>query len=310
MYEGRGLLKRLAVTGAMLLFLTVLMLGVMRLPQLYGDYSDRYTLNRPEYTENEVKVYARDYISMEEKLQEIAYYQSRSIELQPVYLPAAGDMEVSSETLTGYLQEELDQLFERDILHIPLNLSEYNLTFRELCNLYPGNGDRLRGRIDYWILTYEGEEGQLIAQMDTEYHKLYSVNLQGYIASWECYALGEVLSRGIKNKNGAGTEMARSFLESLSEGYAAYYGIVGGEEREETVSRQNSAALAWSEDAKNDMVRYLAPFMDKAAQDLYDEGWGFTAKDTIPMKDGAGLGIWGNYQAVDRSCTVGIRWGV
>ena len=58
MRKRQSLSGRMAATGLMLFFLAALVLGAMRLPQVYGSYSDRRTLNRPEYTENDVKIYA------------------------------------------------------------------------------------------------------------------------------------------------------------------------------------------------------------------------------------------------------------
>lgn len=206
MRKKKSLFRRMAATGTALLFLVILALGAMRLPQVYGRYNDKRTLNHPEYTENVMEIHAYDYTSMEEKLQDMAFYQSRSIELQPVYMPVSGDMGDSDEALTAHLQKELDQLYGLGILYRGIDLSGFTLSYRELCNLYPGNGDRLRGRIGYWLLTYESEEGVLIAQLDTVYYKLYNISLNGTVASRQCYALGEYLTQEVQNRYRQGWE--------------------------------------------------------------------------------------------------------
>ncbi len=241
MRKRQSLSGRMAATGCVLLFLAILVLGVMRLPQVYGGYSDRRTLNHPEYTENDVKVYVYDYASMEEKLQDIVYYQKRSIELQEVYIPAAGDTEVLDGKLTGYLQQELDRLYQLGILSGAIDLSAYHLIYRSLCNVYPGNGDRLKGRISYWLLNYESTEGLLTAKMDTEYHKLYNISMDGTTdAGRECSAQGEYLVSEMLKAGKSGRETAVDLMDKLSQGYAEYFGITVSEETKESGTETES----------------------------------------------------------------------
>ncbi|HCT89938.1 MAG TPA: hypothetical protein DF613_00930 [Lachnospiraceae bacterium] len=297
MHKKQSLPGRITATGIMLLFLAVLVLGVMRLPQVYGSYSDRRTLNHPEYTENDVKVYACDYVSMEEKLQDIVFYQSRGIELQSVSLPAAGDREVSDSELAGYLQQELDSLYGLGILHAVIDLSEYDQSYRELCDLYPGNGDRMKGRISYWILSYEGEEGLLSVQMDAEYHKLYAIVMDGLNAGTDNDVQGGYLAVQMQEKYRSGTEMAIELMDALSEGFAEYYGITISEEE---------AEIEWGE-ARGDRVENLAVLLEKCMQEFPGEDWSIQVEDSIVIKaDGSRLGVWSEYYG--SYFMAGIQW--
>ncbi|MCI8592995.1 MAG: hypothetical protein HFI88_11790 [Lachnospiraceae bacterium] len=300
MRKRQSLSGRMAATGLMLFFLAALVLGAMRLPQVYGSYSDRRTLNRPEYTENDVKIYVYDYASMEEKLQDIAYYESRSIEWQNVLIPAAGDTKASDDELNGYLQQELDQLYGLGILRARVDLSAFRQARRELRNIYPSNGDRLKGQISYWQLYYESEEGLLITQMDTEYHKLYSINLDGVNAQRNCSAVGEYLADRILRGHTSGAEAVQDLMGSLSEGYAKYYGIAVSAEAEDLDVYKEKMAGEWAGPAET------AALMASKG----DEGWGFGVESAIAVKgDGSGLGVWGSYYTGDASFSSGILWG-
>lgn len=298
MHNKQSLPGQVTATGIMLLFLAALALGVMRLPQVYGGYSDRRTLNHPEYAENDVKVYARDYMSMEEKLQDIVFYQNRGIELQSVTLPAAGDREVSDSELAGYLQQELDSLYELGILHAAVDLSEYDQSYRELCDLYPGNGDRMKGRISYWILSYEGADGLLSVQMDAEYHKLYNIVMDGPNAGTEKDVRGAYLAAQMLEKYKSGTEMAIEMMDALSGGFADYYGIMVSEE---------GAKIEWGE-TRGDRVEALAVLLEKSVLEYAGEDWEFQVEDSIVIKaDGSRLGVWS--ECYGSYFTAGIQWG-
>lgn len=300
MRKKQSLPGRMAARGLMPLFLVVLVLGVMRLPQAYGSYSDRRTLNRPEYVENDVKVHAYNYASMEEKLQDIAYYESRSIEWQNVFIPAAGDTKVSDNELNGYLQQELDHLYSLGILRAKVDLSAFRQARRILCNIYPGNGDRLKGQISYWHLYYEREGELLITRMDTEYHKLYSINLYGENAQRNCSAMGEYLADKIIYEHRSGAETVQDLMNDLSEGYAEYYGIGVSEETEETDAYKKKMAEERAVAAETIALMTLEG----------DEVWEFNVKNTMAVKeDSSRLGVWGSYYTGDASFSSGIQWG-
>ncbi len=228
---------RMAATGSMLLCLALLVLGVMRLPQIYGRYSDERTLNRPEYAENEVSVYSYNYASMTEKMQDIFYYEARGIELASMALPSVGDAEVSDGELEAILQEELDQLYGAGVLLMRVDLAEYVCAHRQLRSIYPANGDRLRGRISYWETVFESRDDmddRVTLLADTQYHKLYSLTLSGAAGDRMCFALQNFLLEGIRGGGKSGAQLAAELLNSLSEQLADYYGSTVPEGSEKT----------------------------------------------------------------------------
>ncbi len=300
-------IRSMAATGSMLLCLVLLAQGVMRLPQVYGGYSDRRTLNRPEYMENDVKAYANEYASMEEKLQDIVYYQSRFIELQEVYIPAAADTEVSDGELTGYLQEEIERLYRLGILYGTIDLSEYRLVYREMYNIYPGNGDRLRGRISYWFLNYESAEGLLMVKMDTEYHKLYEITVEGTDARSECVAQEEYLIGEMLNAGKSGRETAMGMMDKLSQGYAGYFGITVSKETEE--SRAEAEIYKYREQIAGDLSRAIETVIWMIKEGGL--GWKFSVENGLAIKeDGSLLRFRANYQSGGVIFSTGIQWGI
>lgn len=218
----------------MLFCLVLLALGVMRLPQVYGQYSDRRTLNQPEYAENELKVYAYDYSSMVEKLQVIYEYQERGIGFTALFLPEAADSQVSEKELESTVQDELDRLQELAVFTERIDLQEYTISDRQLLNLYPENGDRLKGKIGMWQVTLEkikSSEDMLQVWIDTEYHKVYNLVVTGSDADRMCLSFREWLIQEIKKEGKRGAELAAEKLNSLSEGFAEYYGCAVPERR-------------------------------------------------------------------------------
>lgn len=303
---------RMAAKGLVLLFLVVLVLGVMRLPQIYGRYSDERTLNRPEYAENEVSVYSYDYTSVTEKLQDIFYYEDKGIELTSMILPSAGDAEVSDEELKDILQGELDQMYLAGILLAQVDLEEYVCVHRQLRSIYPTNGDRLRGRISYWETVFESRDDvddHVVILADTQYHKLYSLTLSGVMGDRMCFALQNFLIDGMNGGGKSGIQLAAELLNSLSAQLADYYGCTvpeGSEKIAEDVSTaepgdgdyasKNGAAYGGSKYAGEGLsnVENLYEdiyYLEKMFYDIVDDKevgmWYLTLPVSIDIGDGS-----------------------
>ena len=301
--------KRTASTVGMFLSLALLVLGVMRLPQAYGSYSDRRTLDRPEYMTNEMKVFACDYASMEEKLQDIAFYQARSIELAEVVLPVSGNAEASDDEMAVYVQEEMDQMWELGILNKRIDLSEYDLSVRELHGLYPGNGDRLRGQISFWFLIYESKRSMLYIQMDTEYHKIYTLKVEASMAAELCREMEQYVNQEMVGRNRSGTEMAQGLTGALAEGYMEYYNMETAEiglQEEEPLSDFYTDSGAIVEEAKGDMGAYAQKAFEQIA--VGDSAWDFELQEIISMKENSRLRVWERYSYSDEAFATGILW--
>ena len=74
----------------------------------------------------------------------------------------------------------------------------------------------------------------MTAKMDTEYHKLYNISMDGTTdAGRECSAQGEYLVSEMLKAGKSGRETAVDLMDKLSQGYAEYFGITVSEETKE-----------------------------------------------------------------------------
>lgn len=320
----------MAATGSMLLCLSLLVLGVMRLPQVYGHYNDERTLNRPEYAENEVNVYSNDYTSVTEKLKDILYYESREIELTSMILPPASDTQVTDAELKEILQGELDQLYDKGILFERVDLAEYAYGYRQLRSLYPTNGDRLKGRISYWEIVFdrlENADDHIVILADAQYHKLYSLVVSGADADRLYVALQKWLIQGIWDKGRNGAQLAAELLNSLEGQLAEYYGgtVPDGSERmaEDNYAKspkaatQNAAAdgekgakgYLDTENPYSD-IYYLENVFYNIIEDNAEEGWYVELPVSISLGDGYTMEVLSTYNYENDTYSLGTPFTV
>ena len=206
------------------------------LPEVYGRYSEKKYLGGLEYHAVELEAYSYQYSSMKEKIEELMYYYywGEGLELVKISIPDAGLQEEEKNHLKTMLQEEIYELAELNILPQSLSLEPYQLQAVTKYQIYPASSERMKGEISYWhiFLASEGGEDIIDAFMDTEFYKLYMLNITGDYAQKFAIARISEYSDEINQKLVRETivEDLRNTSAQLSSNWISYYGLTDGQE--------------------------------------------------------------------------------
>lgn len=172
--------KQLIYTILGIIFVGILFCAAILFPQYYNMFYDNKTLNRITYMDVSFRMYETPYESFQQKLQTIAYCYSKGITLHAVKVNETED-EMNNEKLTDIVKKEWNTLMEKNVLVKEGEISGDNLSSREMYTIYTTSEEKSIKGINYWKLTYEGEDYSVTVVLDTEYHKIYDILVKSNI---------------------------------------------------------------------------------------------------------------------------------
>lgn len=144
------------------------------IPKAVDAVYDRAVLHHIEYQDTTLNTYEVSYESFAEKLHEIARCNGSGVEMHSVVVQEL-DRSLSDEALTDIVNQELLELLKNQIVLEPVRVSAEHLESRELYTMY--TEDEVMHGINYWKLCYEDADCEVTLYLDTEFHKLYSIEL-------------------------------------------------------------------------------------------------------------------------------------
>ncbi len=144
-----------------------------------ASWYDRQTLGKVEYADMEYKPYQISYFdSFAEKIKTLAVCQTgEEVRTYVLELGEYKDM-ISDKKLQELVNNELAKLYNAGFF--PERPEAESLLWRdylECCMIMKDKGGENRRSIYVWSAGFEVDGGTLIVQMDSEYHKLYSIRL-------------------------------------------------------------------------------------------------------------------------------------
>lgn len=252
--------KAMISTGLAILCLLLLGAGAVELPRIYSGYADKQLLNQPEYSQNNVETYSYAYASMGDKLEEIARYQINGGTWQAVNVSLTNANNISDGEIISYLSEELDKLYQFDVLPGRLSIEEDEPFYKELLMLYPSDGGDMfgSGSLLFWslnnliVIDEYGTPYYLNLLMDAQFHSLITIYLYpiegrgsfGEEKYWETWDL-------FKEEGWEPSVDGRYYLgECMAEGLSRYYGITDTALTDEDSSSEDRSIAAGEEPDK------------------------------------------------------------
>lgn len=212
------------------LLLVITFACAWELPAIYSYYCDKKAQNQEVHQTMEVEAYSYQYATMEEKIEELSYFENNGTELARIQLPEGVIEQPENSKLRELLQKELDKMTELNILPDSIDMECYELSILEEYRIYPVSSEQFKGEISYWSMTFVDKTTAITACMDTEFHLLYSLDINGDLAGKSVESL--VLQYAVDEKQKPGEKLIFEKVKQASENLAInekkYYEIDGG----------------------------------------------------------------------------------
>jgi hypothetical protein len=167
----RNVYTGLGITGVCLLFA-----AAMLFPKWYHRFQDNLTMQQVNDMDLSFDMYETAYDSFYDKLDTLARCAQAGTSLR-VMKVAEINYATTDENLTKIVKNEWEVLYNKGVLNQTYEFDAESLTEREVYTIYTTKeGEEIAG-INYWKLTYDLEECRVEIYLDTDFHKIYEIQI-------------------------------------------------------------------------------------------------------------------------------------
>lgn len=170
-------IKQIIYTIMGVLFVGILCFGAMIFPKYYNLFYDNKTLNQVTYMDSALSTYEVSYDSFYEKLHAIALCNYQDKTLHSVKVKEV-ETSIDNKKLTEIVKGEIKTLHKEGIIGRKIALNTKELSLREMYTLYIADDEETLKGINYWKIMYDSEEYSITIFLDTEYHKIYGIQIK------------------------------------------------------------------------------------------------------------------------------------
>lgn len=155
-------------------FVGILIILALGVPKAVNAMYDKSTLHHIEYQNAALSAYEVSYESFGEKLHELARCNGKDGGLCSVLVQEINS-NMSDESLTDIVNQELALLAENKVLTEPLTVSPEHMESRDMYTIY--TAEEVVSGIRYWKICYKEEDYELAVYLDTEFYKFYGIDI-------------------------------------------------------------------------------------------------------------------------------------